>query len=81
MFAKLCLLQAHSDNIWNGEYYGLHTPAIQLVSFNDTNDADLKNSPAHSVSEVNLASLPFSLQCTVDVDDILPGALHPLFCF
>ena len=50
MFAKLCLLQAHSDKIWNGEYYGLHTPAIQLVSIDDTYDADLKYSPAHSVS-------------------------------
>ena len=64
-------MQAHSDKIWDGEYYGLHTLAIQHVSIDDTNDADLKYSAAHSVSEVNRASLPFSLQCTVDVDDML----------
>ena len=71
MFTKLCLLQAHSDKVWNGDYYGLHAPAIQLVSIDDAHDADPKYSPTHSVSEVNLASLPFSLQCTVDVDDML----------
>jgi len=46
------LLQAHSDKVWNGEYYGLHTPAVQCASADDTNDADLKYSTAHSVSEV-----------------------------
>jgi len=67
----MSLCQAHSDQVWNGEYYGLHTPAVQRVSIDDTNDANLKYSTAHSVSEVNCASLFCSLQCTVDVGDIL----------
>ncbi len=62
-FANLFLLQAHSNEVWNGEYNGLHTPAIQCASSDDTNDANLEYSPAYPVYEVNCASLPFSLQC------------------
>jgi len=54
-------LQAHVGKVWNGEYYAFHTPAVQRVRIDDTNDADLEHRTAHPVSEVNCAILPFSL--------------------